>query len=67
MLHAVILSGGSGTRFWPMSRTARPKQLLPLLDGRSLLTETIDRLDGLVPPERVLIVTNRAQEAETRR
>ncbi len=44
MIHPVILSGGSGTRLWPMSRTLRPKQLLPLLGGRSLLQETVLRV-----------------------
>ncbi len=58
MLHAVIMAGGSGTRFWPESRSDRPKQLLPLGGERSMLQMTVDRLGELVPPERVLIVTN---------
>jgi mannose-1-phosphate guanylyltransferase len=57
MLHAVIMAGGSGTRFWPESRSAWPKQLLPLSGTRSLIQDTVDRLTTLVPPERVLIVT----------
>jgi len=57
-IYAVILAGGSGERFWPLSRRTLPKQLLPLVDGRSLLEATIDRLDGLVPPERILVLTN---------
>ena len=48
MLHALVMAGGSGTRFWPVSREATPKQLLKLLGKRSLLQSTIDRLDGLV-------------------
>ena len=47
MLHPVILCGGSGTRLWPLSRQARPKQFLPLLGERSLLQETVTRLDGV--------------------
>jgi mannose-1-phosphate guanylyltransferase len=57
MLHAVIMAGGSGTRFWPESRAARPKQLLRLVDQRTMIQATVDRLRGLIPNERVLIVT----------
>jgi mannose-1-phosphate guanylyltransferase len=60
MLHAVILAGGSGTRFWPLSRAARPKQLLDLTGGRTMIQATFDRLAGLAPPERTLVVTNRS-------
>jgi mannose-1-phosphate guanylyltransferase len=59
MLHAVIMAGGSGTRFWPASRDALPKQLLKLIGQRSMLQATVDRLGDLVPPERVVIATNR--------
>ena len=57
MLHAIVMAGGSGTRFWPASRAALPKQLLPLAGERTLLEDTVDRLAGLVPPERTMIVT----------
>ncbi|MFT5359058.1 MAG: mannose-1-phosphate guanylyltransferase [Polyangiales bacterium] len=58
-VYAVIMAGGSGTRFWPASRRHRPKQLLPLgPDDRTLLRATIDRIRDIVPPERVLIVTS---------
>jgi mannose-1-phosphate guanylyltransferase len=60
MLHAIIMAGGAGTRFWPESRRLRPKQLLPLVAERSMLQLTVDRLGGLVPPERTLIVTSAA-------
>jgi mannose-1-phosphate guanylyltransferase len=53
---AVVPAGGSGTRLWPLSRSTHPKFLLPLLGDRSLLQRTADRLQGLAPPERTLIV-----------
>ena len=57
--YAVIMAGGAGTRFWPASREARPKQLLPLAggSGESLLAATVKRLAPLVPAERVYVVT----------
>jgi mannose-1-phosphate guanylyltransferase len=57
MLHAIVMAGGSGTRFWPASRAALPKQLLPLAGDRTLLEDTIARLEGLVPPNRTMVVT----------
>ena len=54
---AVVIAGGSGTRFWPVSTADRPKQFLPLFGQRTLLQATVDRLQGLVPPERTLIIT----------
>jgi mannose-1-phosphate guanylyltransferase len=60
MLHAVIMAGGSGTRFWPESRGARPKQLLHLVLERSMIQATVDRLGTLMSPERMLIVTGAA-------
>ena len=59
MLHAVVMAGGSGTRFWPASRKLVPKQLLALSGERSMLQATMDRLGDLVPAERQLIVTNK--------
>ena len=58
MLHAIVMAGGSGTRFWPSSRAALPKQLLPLAGNGTLLQDTVARLEGLIPPERTLVVTN---------
>ncbi len=60
MLYAIIMAGGAGTRFWPESRRLRPKQLLPLVEERSMIRLTLDRLAGLVPPERTLVVTSAA-------
>lgn len=53
----VIMAGGRGTRFWPLSRTGLPKQLLPLVGGRSLLRETYERVAPLVGPGRILVIT----------
>jgi mannose-1-phosphate guanylyltransferase len=57
---AVILAGGSGTRFWPLSSPSRPKQLLPLASSRTLAEETFDRLSGFIPRERTLVVAGAA-------
>ena len=57
MLHAVIMAGGTGTRFWPESRAGRPKQLLRMVDRTTMIRSTVDRLGDLVPPERVLVAT----------
>lgn len=59
--YALILAGGSGTRFWPLSRDARPKQLLDLFGDGTLLEQTIRRLDGLVATENILILTSESQ------
>lgn len=56
-LVAVVMAGGAGTRFWPLSRHRRPKQVLRLAGDRSLLAQTVDRLQPLVPLERIQVVT----------
>jgi len=56
--YAVILAGGKGERFWPVSRSNRPKQLLRLLSDKTMLEETIDRVKGIVDPGNILIVTS---------
>jgi mannose-1-phosphate guanylyltransferase len=66
-LYALILAGGSGERFWPLSRRAQPKQFLQLVSERSLVEDAVARLDGLVPRERIFILTNVDQEAALRR
>jgi mannose-1-phosphate guanylyltransferase len=57
--YAVILAGGKGERFWPLSTSRRPKQLLALLGGQTLISMAAERLEGLIPPERILIITSR--------
>jgi len=64
MLHAVILAGGSGTRLWPASRTAKPKHLLAFEQQQTLLQATLERLTGFVPSERIWVVTSRSQAAQ---
>jgi len=58
-LHPVILAGGRGERFWPLSRRNRPKQLLPLLSDRSMLSDTVERLGGLARPRDTFVITAR--------
>lgn len=60
MRYVVIMAGGSGTRLWPLSRQGTPKQLLRLIDGKSLLRIAFERVGDLVPPERVLVCTGAA-------
>ena len=67
MLHAVIMAGGSGTRFWPQSRRTMPKQLLRLTGPQTMIQQTADRLVPMVPFERTWIVTNQTQADETAR
>jgi mannose-1-phosphate guanylyltransferase len=66
MRWAVVLAGGSGTRFWPLSTPENPKQLLPLAGSTSTAEESIDRLTGLIPRERILVVTGAALAARVR-
>jgi mannose-1-phosphate guanylyltransferase len=65
-LHIFIMAGGSGERFWPLSRQEKPKHLLRLLGERTLLEETLLRVKGLVPEERIVVLTNEAQLASCR-
>ncbi|MEN7973184.1 MAG: sugar phosphate nucleotidyltransferase [Verrucomicrobiota bacterium] len=56
--YAVIMAGGKGERFWPLSTSKHPKQLLALVGDKPLIAQAVDRLEGLVPPENVFVVTN---------
>lgn len=60
-VHAVILAGGRGTRFWPRSRTKTPKQLLNIIGKNTMLQQTVERLQSVVPPDRIWTVTNAEQ------
>lgn len=56
--YAVIMAGGKGERFWPLSTSKHPKQLLALVGDKPLIAQAVDRLEGLIPPENVFVVTN---------
>lgn len=58
MLHAVIMAGGSGTRFWPRSTEAHPKQFLNIFGDRTMLQSTVDRIEKLISADRVWVITN---------
>ena len=58
MRYAVIMAGGAGKRLWPLSRKSRPKQLLPLIEGKSLLEMAVGRLDGIFEHKNILVITN---------
>ncbi len=64
MLHAMIMAGGGGTRFWPRSRSVRPKQFLTFSGDRTLLQGTVDRVAAQVPPERTWVLTSEQHRAE---
>jgi mannose-1-phosphate guanylyltransferase len=67
LTYAVIMAGGSGTRFWPLSRNAFPKQLVKIVGDATMIQATVARLQPLIPAERVLVITTAALAAETRR
>ena len=66
-LYPVIMAGGSGTRFWPLSRKKQPKQFLPLISNRPLITETADRLGKLVKRSEIFVVCGKLHAAPARR
>lgn len=66
MIYGVIMAGGSGTRFWPESRHGRPKQLLKIVDDRTMIRATVERIRRKIPTDRILVITTPQQEADIR-
>jgi mannose-1-phosphate guanylyltransferase len=64
--YAVILAGGIGTRFWPLSRKERPKQFLPIISEKTMIEETVERLAPLIPLERIHTIANSEQSRSIR-
>src|SRR5207237_8844645 len=62
----IIMAGGRGERFWPVSRQKTPKQLLTLLGNRSFLQQAVDRVLPIVPIKNILIITNEVQAPQVR-
>ena len=60
MRHAVIMAGGAGVRLWPLSRKDRPKQLLKLFSGTSLLRQSYERVAALLPSDQINVITSQA-------
>ena len=63
-MHAVIMAGGRGTRFWPRSREKKPKHLLDIVSNRTIIQETVDRIKPLIKPRNILIVTGKKHARE---
>lgn len=63
-MHAVIMAGGRGTRFWPRSREKKPKHLLDIVSRRTIIQETVDRIKPLIQPKNILVVTGRKHARE---
>jgi len=65
--YVIIMAGGRGERFWPVSREKTPKQLITLLGKRSFLQQAVDRVLPLVPLKNILVITNEIQAPEVRK
>jgi len=63
-MYIVLMAGGVGTRFWPMSRKARPKQLLNIVGSKSMMRLTYERIEALTKPEKILVITNTEQKLQ---
>ncbi|MDH5637472.1 MAG: sugar phosphate nucleotidyltransferase [Nitrospinota bacterium] len=66
MIYSVIMAGGKGTRFWPVSRETRPKQFLPVVERKTMIQATLERTSLLAPPERTLVVIGAEHESLAR-
>ncbi|MDH5477383.1 MAG: sugar phosphate nucleotidyltransferase [Nitrospinota bacterium] len=66
MIYSVIMAGGKGTRFWPVSRESRPKQFLPVVEKKTMIQATLERTSLLAPPERTLVVIGAEHESLAR-
>src|SRR5512145_984043 len=66
-MHAVIMAGGRGTRFWPRRREKKPKHLLDITSDRTMIQETVDRIKPLIKPQNILIVTGKTHARELMR
>ena len=64
--YAIIMAGGRGERFWPLSRASSPKQFVSLFGGKPLLAQAAERLDGLIPPENIVVITSDDLLAQSR-
>ena len=62
MLTAIIMAGGSGERFWPLSTPEKPKQLLSIFSEKSMIRETVDRILPIIDRDKIFIATNELQE-----
>jgi len=67
MLHVVLMVGGSGTRFWPLSRKKTPKYLLPIVGDKSMLVQTVERVAPMAEPEQIYCITSKAQAPAIRK
>src|SRR6267378_205004 len=65
--YVIIMAGGKGERFWPVSREKTPKQLITLLGNRSFLQQAVDRVLPVVPLKNILVITNEVQAPEVRK
>jgi mannose-1-phosphate guanylyltransferase len=63
-MHAIIMAGGRGTRFWPRSREKKPKHLLDIISARTIIQETVDRVKPLIAPQNILVVTGKKHARE---